>query len=841
MHDTDAPAYRLLDGVAFEPTEHRFGIVIRRINDQKVVDPLTQLVVEINNYGACIETSPLMTDDLLGACSAAAIKPLAGKADKDPDFTADVTVPWTALNELFARPKPKPLSPVTYDVSGPGLNDIEGPNLFEFCYRELTPAMVKTAGDHVGMLTETHPLTCSDPVVVVYRESTKPNLAYQAGSENGNGSSQSSSGSSEPASLRRALAAGAGAASGSSTAASAPVVVLTAAQPWNAFNQISAEGDWQNSLLPSLSKQTNSTLSSVVTQQVAQQVGNLVPGGLGTSTSSTQFTKLDTDTIARLMPSAFRGLSDASTTLTNQPQAFDSTDALDLVPFNPTLINAITVGAKVTSVDLFDGLAPRLGVAGVAWFHDATRGASGSIVHFDQDLSSGLSIGISEAITNSATPSSNLYVAYPNPANPAYPASSPANPLLHSSNTVIGTLLKFGNGNNEAQPFQLFTRYATTGLGQDSMAALSSAEIGNGHPIAMNGTSLNTSLLGGYRAISYTYDPLFTTYNPFAGNQIYFGRANFGITAPKTDTAQVEADRAKAGPDATNNFADRSGTQTYSLSFAGIYAADGGVPSYGSFGVSPSIPLNPSPGARATTFSLTGSYLHSFMASTVYAREGGTVIVPSGPLNLLNNDTTSLSLQVANSDAFFKGSASTFTITAGVSALHYPGCTTPTAPAVPICSATFSHKVTWSINAGSKRLALYVDSEPGTTRTNPTSISPSIPSSQVVTTALIADHLCSAKNPAAWGAEPSVTYKNNIAQDGSVFQPGTLIEAGLDIGPVKGIKALGNAVISLTYQNAVNTQGTPVALKSNGVGFQLISASGAMWQAHKSKGDPCLQ
>jgi hypothetical protein len=814
MATPKAPAHRLQNGVPLAVGEHRIVVEIRREPDDaasKRLVELTRLRVAVNTAGACVEWSKLLSDDLFGACGVRAKAPAP--------FGGEVIVPWSALNELFARPAPRLLSPAVYDLTNDPQHElagVRGPEHFRFCFEEGDEPAAAAAH------TMLSPAQCTSPIPVVYREPVKANIAYQAGEESGKGTTQSSSGSAQPSSARRVLAA-APKTSPSPAAASAPAMIGTIAQPLTAFLQLSAQASYRSAILPALNKQTNTTIESVVGQQIAQQIGSTVPGGIGTSTSSTAFTKLDTDTIARLMPSAFRGFSNPSTTITNQPQAFDSTDALDLVPFNPTTVNAVTVGAKLANVDPVDGLAPRLGIGGIAWFHDATRGASASIVHLDQDVAPGLSFGISQVVANTVTPPTNRYVAYPNPADPAVPATSPRpNPILHSANTVAGVLVKFGGSDSEeAKPMQAFLRFATNGLGRDWMAAVSAADLGDGRPVRDDGSSLNVSLLGGYRAIGYAYAPLLTAYNPLAGNQIYFGRLNAALTTPSSGKADGIADRAKK--------------QTYSLSVAGIYAADGGVRAYGSLGVAPSIPLAQKNPAAAVSFSLTGSYLHSFMSSTVYARQGGSIVVPRGPLNLLNNDASSLSFQAETPDSFFASSKSTITATAGLAAIHYPGCTTTTL----VCSSTFSRKLTWSLNAGSRNTVLYADSQPGTTRTNPTSISPSIPSSAVLTTALIANHYCG-RGATTWGFEPSLTYKNNIAQDGSAFQPGTLLQAALDIGPAKGIKALGGTVLSVSYQNAVNARGTPVALKGNGFGIQLISASQAIWQAHKSKGDPCL-
>ncbi|HEX3549619.1 MAG TPA: hypothetical protein VHT53_04550 [Candidatus Elarobacter sp.] len=812
-----ATAYRYVNGVAFRADEERTVIEIGRQRDgdpNSAVDDATRIEIEINSAGACAQWSRFLSDDLTGAC--AIEKPEKGLPAST--YTAEVVVPWSALNELFARPAPALLATDTYDVAQhPELAGVRGPQYYRFCVAARGVAGASVAPEHarVGMTG-----ACSPPLLVVFREPVRPNVAYQTGSESGNGTSQSSSGSVQPSSVRRTRAASA--ASSAPAPASGGSLLAALAQPLNAYVQLSAEGGATNALLPTPNKQTNTTLETVVGQQVAQQLGSAVPGGIGTSVSSLAFTKIDTDTIGRLMPSAFRGYSDATTTLTNQPQAFDGSDALDLVPFNPSTVNSVTAGVKLSDVDLFNGLAPRLGLAGVGWFHDSTRGASGSIVHLDQDVARWFAFGSSYVVANTVSPPTNVYVAYhPTPATAGLPTPVPS-PVLHSTNAVIGTLFRFGNPDSEeAQPVQVFTRFASNGLGRDVTAAVSASGLGAGRVVNDDGSSFDTSLLGGYRAIDAAYTPLFTTYNPLSGNQVYFGRLNFAYTRPTVTTAGI---------------ADRSKTQTATLSLSGIVAGDGGRRAYGSFGVSPSVPLAQKNADAAVQFSITGSYLHSFMASTVYARQTGTVVIPPDPLNLLNNDATTLSLQVATPDNLLTSSKTSITATAGVAALHSPTCSTTTL----LCSSPFTHKVTWTLNAGRSNTVLYVDSEPGTTRSNPTSVSPSIPSSAVVTTALVANHFCVPGSAARWGFEPSLTYKNNVSQDGAAFQPGTLLQAGLDVGPAAGIKWLGMTVISLSYQNAVNARGVPVALKGNAFGVQLTSASQAMWQAHKSKGDPCL-
>ena len=372
-------------------------------------------------------------------------------------------------------------------------------------------------------------------------------------------------------------------------------------------------------------------------------------------------------------------------------------------------------------------------------------------------------------------------------------------------------------------------RFGTNGYGRDYLAALSGSDIGNGHVIKADGTTLGISALAGYRHISYTYDPLLSNYNPLAGNSIYFGRANLTLTSPKNRDKQDEID-------------DRSGTVPITLTIAGVHAADGARRAYGSFAVSPSIPVNEKPKPEHWTFSLNGTFQRSYISATVLARQSGAFIYPQGPLNLLRNDATTMDLQLKNPS---KAVDWTATATAGLSMLRSPNCSGTTAKD-PKCESPYTNKSTWSINAGFQSLVLYANSAPGSQRVNPASVSGTIPSNNFVNTALIAFHFCTRpkKNDGGqgpWGFEPSLSHKNNIAQDGSAFQPGSLLEAGLDIGPANGfdLGILGKAVLSLSYQNAVNTNGSPVALANHGIGISLKSASQATWQAHKVKTDKC--
>ena len=853
---TAAPvaAPRLVNGVPLNDNEHRFAIVIQRATRTGENPDLHRLVVEVNDAGACVETSRILSDDLFAACKVALFAtpknspspaPATPPPSPSPDvWTAYVTIPYAALNELFARPVPTSL-PAASVATNDKLAGVRGPVTFTICsavgaeplrndreeyYRRLGAGDTSYQPPGAGADVR----ECSVPIVLVYRQGTKGSYNFRAGDEKGSGSTSASSGSTTAAGRTRLLAKASSSAA-TPAPASASSLTGTFAQPLTAYWQASGQVQSQSPFLAALSKQTNSTLSSVVQQQVSQQSGRIVPGGLGTTTTSTAFSAVDADVLNRLMPSAFRGFSDASTKLTNQPQAFDSTDVLDLAPFNPTLINSVTVGGKIASVNpLFNSLGQRLGLAGLGWFHDSTRGASGTIVHIDQDVNPFLSIGLSQIVGNTVTAPSNKYVAYLNPANPAYPVTSPSpNPVLHSANTVVGGLVKFGGGgNDESKPFQLFARLGTNGLGRDWLGAISGADLGKGRPLGEgNGTSLSLAALAGYRAIGYGYTPLLTSYNPFAGNQIYFGRLNIGITAPQNQATPRTID-------------DRSGTLSYTLSVSGVYADDGGRRGYGSFGVSPSIPLNAKPDKNtAATYSLTGAFQRSYISSTVLARQSGSVVIPPGPLNLLSNDSTSLNLQLQSTDQFLKARKATFTVTSGLSLVHSPSCAAAsTAGGAPSCGSPFAKKLTWTVNAGSSNFILYADSVPGTTRTNPTSISPSIPANTIQTTVLLAYHICNQHRTSdnAWGIEPSLTFKNNVAQDGSAFQPGTLLDVAADIGPAKGIKALASSVISISYQNAVNSGGTPVALKNNGFRVALTSASQAIWQAHKSKADPCL-
>ena len=100
------------------------------------------------------------------------------------------------------------------------------------------------------------------------------------------------------------------------------------------------------------------------------------------------------------------------------------------------------------------------------------------------------------------------------------------------------------------------------------MAAISGSELGVGHVIKDDGATLGVSALAGYRSIDAAYAPLLMGYNPFSGNQIYFGRAAISLTRPKN---------AKE-PDTLD---DRSGTLPYTLTIAGVYAKNGGTREYG--------------------------------------------------------------------------------------------------------------------------------------------------------------------------------------------------------------------------------------------------------------------
>ncbi|MBV8370198.1 MAG: hypothetical protein JO036_14920 [Candidatus Eremiobacteraeota bacterium] len=867
-----------MNGVPLNDCEAHLAIVIQRIpgppQPQKSDTPLpplrddrrlddTRLVMEVNVAGACVESSTMITDEYYKACKVSATPtpsptPSPGAQSNPtpsptpgttPRFDGIVTVPWSALNELFARPVPPSVDAKAVKWNSdaerqaqPG--KIREPVGFRVCY-ETGPefpnklSRVETRYKHYKDLVMSPPSApdqyrgCFD-LVVVYRDATKGSYNYSTGSKSGNASNDSSSGSTAGTSGRlRALAtSGSGAAPNPTPSpAAAPKLTLTLAQPLTPYWQVSGEGNIDNLVLPSLSKQTNTTLTQVVQQQAAQQLGQLVPQ-IGTSTTSTAFNAADADLLQRLLASTFRGYTDPATTLTKPAQAFDGTDVLDLQPFNVSLMKVVTAGGKISSVNpFFNAFDQRLGVASLGWFHDASLGESGTVFHVDQDVTSNLSVGVSHVIGNRVATPDNAYIAYPNP-NPAlvaYPVTSPSpNPVRHSANTVGGVLYKFGNGNDAAQPFQLFLRAGTNGYGRDYLAAISGSDLGDGHAIKPDGTMLGLSAMAGYRHISYTYDPLLANYDPLAGNSIWFGRASLALTRPKNGDKADQID-------------DRSGTLPYTLTVAGVYANDWATREYGSFGVSPSIPTNAHPKPEHWTISANGLFQRSYISATVLARQSGNFIYPRGNLNLLNNDAATLDLQLQNPSNAVDWTA---TVTAGLAMTHSPSCTSNAAS--PTCISPYTNKPTWGLNAGWQSLVLYANTAPGSQRVSPTSVSGTIPANNILTTALVAFHFCGHPNGDSngpWGAEPSLTYKNNIAQDGSAFQPGSLLEAGIDVGPTNGINlgVLGKAVLSITYQNARNTQGSPVSLANHGWGINLISASQAMWQAHKVKTDKCLQ
>lgn len=878
---SDDKSYRLVNGIPFVNSstsfESRVALIIERESATKTTVPApaspgptpVRLVVEINDYGACVQTARRLTDDLFAACKVEKFDPTAeddtkdsgtgGGSGKKPQadasaapelstapeasaapentWTAWLTIPWSTLNELFLRPPPAP---------APGGRTAT----FKVCYAALHVAPKVPGISDPDKALNTYYGEASDPIKpcatvnVAFRADTKGTYDAKLGSKSGSATSDSSSGSTLPSSLRRALAAQpATAATPKASPQAAPQYTGTFAQPVTPFLQVSGEGNYQNAQLPSFSKQTHATLGDVIAQQAAQQFGKALAGGLGTATSTSAFNSVDVDVLQRLMPSAFRGYSDPTSTLTNPPQAFDGTDVLDLLPFNVSTVATVTTGAKVVSVaPLFGALGPYQGVAGLSWFHDSTHGESGSIFHLDQEVNSNLSFGISQVVGNTVTPPTNAYVDYPNPRDVAYPLQAPADPVLHSTNTVAGALLKFGNGfSEEAQPFEAFFRYGTNGYGRDEMAALSGSNVGSGWVTRENGTTFSLSGLAGYRSISYDYDPLLTAYDPLAGNQIYFGRGTIAWSVPNNQAVATTNSPAI-------DIEDRSGTLPYTVTVAGVYANAGGIRNYGSFGISPSIPLNAKPPPNAfVTYALTGTFERSYISATVLSRESGSFVYvdPLHRLNLLDNDASTLSLQAQSTDALLKRTKWSFSLTAGAAFTHSPNCKNPSVVLIAPCTSPFAHKVTWTFNAGTDRLVAYTNAQPGSTRADPTSVSSSIPSNSIVATALVAYHICTANSPhpdTAWGAEPSLTYKNNIAQDGSSFQPGTLLEAGIDFGPQEGFNfgVLGKYVVSLNYQNAVTTNGTPVQLTNHGFGFNFITASQAIWQLHKAKNDPCL-
>ena len=777
------------------------------------------------------------------SASSAAPTPTPTPTPAPTILSGRVIAPWAALNEIFTRPVPPTLAASAVHWKNTDAEKaqlpVRGPVGYRICYVEgpefPDDGNLRRVGQYRDLVVNppapgTEGRGCFD-LVVVYREGTKGNYNYATGTKSGNASNDASSGSTAGTSnrFRAPSASGTGTAPAPSPSPqSQSRLTLTLAQPLNAFWQLSGEGNADNIALPALAKQTNSTLTSVVQQQLEQQFGPLAPT-IGEATDQTAFNAVDADILQRLLPSAFRGYTEAGT-LTKQPQAFDGTDVLGMQPFNASTIKVVTAGAKISSVNpLFNQLGQRLGIASIGWFHDASLGESGSIFHIDQDVSSHLSLGLSHTVGNSVTAPSNKYVAYPNPDRTKidYPVDSPSpNPVLHSTNTVIGALLKFGNHDDAAQPFQIFTRAGWNGHGNDYTAAISGSNLGNGHVIKDDGTTLGLSALAGYRSIGATYAPLLTGYNPFAGNQIYFGRATIAKTTPKN-------------PKDSNSLDDRSGTLPYTLTIAGVYAKNGGTREYGSFGVSPSVPLNANPTKTNWTFSTDGTFQRSYISTTVLTRQAGNFIYPQGPLNLLSNDQVTLTLQAQNPSSATDWTA---TVNAGLSLLHSPSCSGTALD--PKCDSPYAHKITWGVNVSKQSLVLYANAAPGTQRLSSASVSSTIPSNNIQTTALIAFHVCSPGDSTRdrWGAEPSLSYKNNIAQDGSAFQPGSLFEAGIDIGPSNGINLgiLGKSVLSVTYQNAVNTHGTPVALANHGFGISLISASQAIWNAHKTKTDNCL-
>jgi hypothetical protein len=380
---------------------------------------------------------------------------------------------------------------------------------------------------------------------------------------------------------------------------------------------------------------------------------------------------------------------------------------------------------------------------------------------------------VTQVVANTQIASSNAYLAS----------------TFHTANTVLGALGAFGRDG----AWQGFVRYGTIGPANDVSAVLSYADSGGGTILRPAGDSARWSGMLGFRGIDAGYDPLATAYDPFAGTQTRFARLANVIT------------RYSAG--------GRPLAFETSLNAARSQAA--GDPRYSTVGLTEKVSSN--------GLSLDAVVARSLIAPSIVTRQSGSFVYRDTPGQaLLDNDAAKLSLGYS--------AGTTLSASLGEAATHSQSCDKKTLG----CSDSFAHALTATATVLTGRFVLDGSIAPGSFQTkNPGGTTTA--SNRIVRALVAAYHVCSAKHRFRIGFMPALTLKNNIAEDGSSFVPGTLVEDGVDIGSVGGPFAL-----RVFRKRAYDTRFEPRPVSGNAFGIMLVSKNQTLWQAY-GKGDACVK
>jgi hypothetical protein len=450
----------------------------------------------------------------------------------------------------------------------------------------------------------------------------------------------------------------------------------------------------------------------------------------------------------------------------------DVAKLVDLSPFDPGTVKQITLGQKLVwqTPERF---------AGVGYFNDFATHVWGTIAHAEQD-GRHFGIGISR-------------IEASRPDQPA-PSAAPDNAYVtrpFSVNTVAGLAYHFGDPR-----WQTFLRYGTAGSGRDRLVTASYAERSPGRLIGGTEDVMQARFLGGYRSLDEHYDPLGTGYSQFAGTQTIFTALGLHRIHPQ----------------------DVGDPYEYDLAIDAARAHEYQAPRYSLFELKSSIPLGV---GKKPSFSLNVDWARSSIAPSVVARQSGTFVwhdPPSGSAPL-DNDATTLSLGYSNARSNLSASL-------GESFTHMPSCSPGTGAAVgPSCTSDYVPKPQAALSFTVNRLVFDGSSAVKAFQSPVAANDKSPAANRSVANAVLAWHLVCGSGAQPFDVEPYAAYRNNVSETDTTFEPGTLVEMGIQFG-----LHARNGALSFGYKFARDASGQPTPAQGHALSYGFVFGNDVLWK-----------
>jgi hypothetical protein len=777
------------------------------------------VIVEVNERGACYLRGPTIADDQIADCSVTP-KPSASpespasrtsRTSSGPSstrWTGTVTVQLPLLDAaLDATNGVRPFQMCAFTAT-------DDDKLGEPKDADLTAPADACETFNVSFVTE--PL---DDKILDGRLGGAPQQSTSDSSSTGSAGTTSDAGARRPTATL--MANGQAAKSATQQNASVPALVGIAVLPFNEHARISFEAQDQD-LLTSLGQTTTAALAKSIGSLDTSLSGSSGLAFDGSQSTSDDFGSIDSDVTQRVIAVPYRGFDPSAISKSDQ-RAFDSTDVLDLKPFDPKQILRLSYGTTVSAVDNDNGTID------LAYFRDGSQNESGGLLHGDKTLffkPLDVSFGFTHTVANdlyASTGTSNAYLTQPDRSNPAFPTASDA-PILHSANDVFALGVAFGpNGSDPGLPavsrdFEFSTRYAENGIGHDATEVLSYQTDALNSRVGADGTTLVNSALIGLRDISYGYDPLLAPYDPFAGNRIDFARFATTHTRPGCTTKRLDEDMMCP--------IGKEGHAASSFAVSLVRADDGTQATYSGVGLVLSAAINP-------IFQIDVVHMRSDIAGSVEGRITGKAVVIDGTVagvpvnaasNLLDNDASSLSLTAKIPKII--------SISAGLALANKPSCS-----GALTCSSSYSRSFTSNATINTGLFAFTESIAPGSIQGGQGATN-LIASNHIVTNGVAAAHVCNRdRKHEFFGVEPSVTYSNAIPGTGSSFTPGSIVVERLDIGRGDG-KGPG---LIVSHTDASVAPGVTFALPTHSWSVLFTTGSQMLWKTTgNTGGDRCV-